>query len=61
MEYMADLVNHLPEAGHRTPAMMAGGEELTIEDMMEAFGAQVHYYEVAERRQVGIEANRHTR
>ena len=53
MEHMADLVNHLPEAGHRTPAMMAGGEELTIEDMMEAFGAQVHYYEAAERRQVG--------
>ena len=53
MEHMADLVNHLPEAGHKTPAMMAGNEELTIEDMMEAYGAQVHYYEAAERRQVG--------
>ena len=53
MEHMADLVNHLPEAGHKTPAMIAGNEELTIEDMMEAFGAQVHYYEAAERRQVG--------
>ena len=53
MEHMADIVNHLPEAGHRTPVMIAGGEELQIEDMMEAFGAQAYYYEAPERRQVG--------
>ena len=50
---MADMVNHLPEAGCKTPAMLAGGEELIVEDMMEAFGALVHYYESTERRQVG--------
>ena len=40
MRHMADLTNHLPEAGGDSPAKKAGGEELEIEDMMEAFGAQ---------------------
>ena len=33
--------------------MLAGGDELGIEDMMEAFGAAAYYYEAPERRQVG--------
>ena len=53
MEHVGDVVNHMQEAGHRTPAMLAGGEELTIEDMMEAFGALTWYYQAAERRVVG--------
>ena len=57
MEHMADIANHLPEAGHRTPAMIAGGEELQIEDMMEAFGAQAYYYEAEDRRHVGSKQN----
>ena len=57
MEHMADITNHLPEAGHRTPVMIAGGEEMQIEDMMEAFGAQAYYYEAEDRRQVGSKQN----
>ena len=53
MTHMADMINHMPEAGCHTPAMRAGGEELVVEDMMEVFGAQVHYYEAPERRQAG--------
>ena len=53
MDHMADMANHLPEAGHQSPAMLAGGDELGIEDMMEAFGAAAYYYEAPERRQVG--------
>ena len=53
MRHMADLTNHLPEAGGDSPAKKAGGEELEIEDMMEAFGAQAYYYEASERRQQG--------
>ena len=33
MSHMADMVNHLPEAGCKTPAMLAGGEALVVEDM----------------------------
>ena len=33
--------------------MLAGGDDLCIEDVMEAFGAAAHYYEAPERRQVG--------
>ena len=53
MDHMADMTNHLPKAGHQSPAMLAGGDELAIEDMMEAFGAAAYYYEAPERRQVG--------
>ena len=45
--YLAGILSKSGErdvpGGHKTPAMMAGNEELTIEDMMEAYGAQVHY------------------
>ena len=53
MGHMADLTNHMPEAGGDSPAKKAGGEELEVEDMMEAFGAQAYYFEAPERRQTG--------
>ena len=34
----------LPEAGEETPMMKAGGTEVTIGDMVEAFGAYTVYY-----------------
>ena len=53
MTHMADLSNHMPEAGGASPAKKAGGEDLQIEDMMEAFGAQAYYFEASERRLTG--------
>ena len=53
MQHVGDVINHMPEGTHKTPAMLAGGEELTIEDMMEAFGALTYYYQASERRVVG--------
>ena len=49
-DHISDVVNHLPEAGEETPMMKAGGTEVTIEDMVEAFGAYTVYYESKERR-----------
>ena len=46
MTHMADMVSHLPEVGCHTPATRAGGEELVVDDIMEVFGAQVHYNRV---------------
>ena len=53
MDHMADLVNHLPEAGHSSPAMQAGGDVMQVDDMMEAFGAATYYHQAEGRRQVG--------
>ena len=53
MTHMADLANHMPEAGGDSPAKKAGGEDLEVDDMMEAFGAMAYYYEAQERRQPG--------
>ena len=53
MTHMADLTNHMPEAGGVSPAKKAGGEDMEVEDMMEAFGAQAYYFEASERRQTG--------
>ena len=38
-DHICDVVSHLPEAGEETPMMRAGGTDVTIEDMVEAFGA----------------------
>ena len=44
------MANYLPEAGEETPMMRAGGTDVTVEDMVEAFGAYTVYYESKERR-----------
>ena len=57
MEHAGDIVNHMPEAGKETPVFKAGGEDLTIDDAMECFGAKVWYYEARERRQTRTKQN----
>ena len=50
MSHIIDMTNHLPEAGNRTPIEKAGGSTLSIDDMVEAFGAEVWYYDAPPRR-----------
>lgn len=57
MEHAGDIVNQMPEAGKATPVYRAGGEDLTVDDAMECYGAKAWYYEASERRQTRTKQN----
>ena len=50
MMHIIDMTNHLPEAGSKTPIEKPKGSALNIDDMVEAFGAEVWYYDAPPRR-----------
>ena len=50
MNHVHNLVNHMPEAGGKTPAQLAGQHSLDIDNMVECFGALAYYYEAPPRR-----------
>ena len=50
MDHIIDMTNHMPEAGALTPVEKAGGQALDIDTMVEAFGAEVYYYNAPGRR-----------
>ena len=50
MDHAHDIINHLPEAGSKSPAAKAGAAAMDIDTMVEVFGAKAWYYDNKHRR-----------
>ena len=50
MDHIIDVTNHVPEGSTLSPLGKVGGRVLEMDDMVDAFGAEVWYYDAPGRR-----------